>query len=1475
MRKASLAVLLCLAAWPMGTPAAEWVSLGGDPGTSPLIEVLESNNAQTIVEIAIPGMWVEEKVVAGNRYQILAVPEGGVLTHIGKPQMPVMARFVGIPPDKDITVCILERDCVTLIGYNVYPAQPPPMDIVESEEPPFAFDQEFYAQNRYYPAELATVGEPMIWRDYRVVLLTCKPFRFNSATGALKVCRRMKIKIEYSSQNPINVPRRRAAPTRVFGSMYRRFIINYEFLAGKTGVLPGGYLIITHDNFYDAAMQLASWKHSKGIPTTLTRLSEIPPGDSAAIHTYIRDAYDSWAVPPEFVLLVGDTPLLPVCHFYYNYNSPGFSNWVPNDHTYSLVAGTDYLSDVLIGRIPANTVTECATMVGKLVGYEEDPYLDETAWYEKAAGVAAEQPGRVFRRTCERIRGILLSHGYSQVDQIYEKTMSPEAARAALISSLNDGRSFLTFRGHGAEREWVFYGGGDYPPVLYPGDVSGLQNGRKQPIVIAPTCLANDYSYSSPCIGELFINQSNGAGGYFGATNVSFSFYNDSLAIGIYKAALVDGTCAFQAACNVGKLFMRIYFPEPDELTELTFYLMNMLGDPALEMWTDVPQNITAYHPDGIYVGPQPFTVDTDVRDALVCLYKGEEVYERGHTDNNGDLTLIINPETEGNLHVTVTKHNCSPHVGVVKVLTPLDPLRTDDLYALAGSTQRKITAGSAGNLHLVYVSGGAVFYAKSTDRGTNWEMELVTGSGHQPCIALDPQDNVHVAFGRGGQVYYSRKVGSSWQTTLVYEFQGLTMLSPALAVDQDNYAHLAFLEHSAPWYNIIRYTSFLVTEPPGPVEGITIQAQWPSLTLDQSGVPYVSYNNVPPNDDGWAYYVYREGSGWSDPTRLRVFPNSPRTMAACLETGSPPDYPVHKAWLECLPDINVRLVHDWELDFYANAPCRPSLGGPSGLVWVDRWYGFDVLFCKRLDWSWGKIFETGVSKNHSNPHAVYVATPTPTLYAVYLDVRPYPYEIRCEDEDMSVHPPPPGIPLTPTPVVCGSGGTRHNNALRLMRQPSGRIELGYTTGDYFYFTFREANEDTWAIPKFIGDGKYPALALDWGGNLNACWTREGPQDSTCDLYFTRRMEGIWAEPVVLYAGQVEKICSASCIVLPSDTAYVVWEQSPGDNFWQLKGGSFHVGDPQATFIDEVIDTATRAQPPASPSIAQDSQGKLHLVWDKDIDIYYGVREEGGWKDLENISESEAWSVSPCIDVHNDTVHVVWQEDMSGSGVYDVYYRSKKAVGAGWGDIENISWSLEANSIDPIVIPGSQVLWSEDIDGNYQICRSCFDSLTMGWSPPTVVLSTEADSRYPQAAFNPIPPCSLYVAWTEGDSSPYHLGFHKLPSDPSKGMAGTETAKGELPLPRVFGLSQSCPNPSRGDIMVRYQLPQDVHVSLRLFNLAGQVVRTLVHEAQRPGYYSVRWDGKDVLGKPLASGVYLCRLQAGDFTATKKMVVLR
>ncbi|UCE17144.1 MAG: T9SS type A sorting domain-containing protein [Gemmatimonadota bacterium] len=94
-------------------------------------------------------------------------------------------------------------------------------------------------------------------------------------------------------------------------------------------------------------------------------------------------------------------------------------------------------------------------------------------------------------------------------------------------------------------------------------------------------------------------------------------------------------------------------------------------------------------------------------------------------------------------------------------------------------------------------------------------------------------------------------------------------------------------------------------------------------------------------------------------------------------------------------------------------------------------------------------------------------------------------------------------------------------------------------------------------------------------------------------------------------------------------------------------------------------------------------------------------------------------------------------------------------------------------------------------------------------------------------------------------------------------------------IPSEYRLSQNYPNPFNPRTDIRYEIPggrSSIHTVLKVYNVLGQEVRTLVNEIKEPGYYQVTWDGRDDSGFEVSSGVYFYQIRTENFLDTKRMV---
>ena len=100
--------------------------------------------------------------------------------------------------------------------------------------------------------------------------------------------------------------------------------------------------------------------------------------------------------------------------------------------------------------------------------------------------------------------------------------------------------------------------------------------------------------------------------------------------------------------------------------------------------------------------------------------------------------------------------------------------------------------------------------------------------------------------------------------------------------------------------------------------------------------------------------------------------------------------------------------------------------------------------------------------------------------------------------------------------------------------------------------------------------------------------------------------------------------------------------------------------------------------------------------------------------------------------------------------------------------------------------------------------------------------------------------------------------------------------------PEVAGSNPACamvhqnyPNPFNPVTTLRYDLPENGHVNITIYDMLGREVKTLINQTQDAGYRSIIWDATNDYGKPVSAGIYLYQIHTGEFVQTKKMVLLK
>jgi hypothetical protein len=646
------AVLACAflatAAWGAAPTIEEAAAQTEEGGIE--FRVLESTSERTLVEIDIPAVVAESISVEGRTHDLLSVPGAYPYGEPGEPLLAVGGTFIAVPPASGVALRVLEESSEVLAGLDL-----PPLSAV-CREPGEAvvYDSEAYARPGFFPKASIAVGEPAIMRDFRVVPLRVYPLSYDATTGEVRVTTRLLVELDYSSPGSVNVKTRMGQPTKGFAAIYENLIANYEFVRPRyESDQRGKYIIITHDNYYSTILPLADWKHKRGMDVEIAKISQIG-SNTSSIKNYLQNAYDNWDVPPDYVLIVGDSEYVPTSD---------------NDNYYGRLEGGDYLVDVHIGRLTADSVSQCQLFLDKTMGYEHTPYMANLDWFRSGTLIinddspsdpnywADSQLANDYMEAADfvQIDWFVDTYGHNQND---------------VHAAVTEGRVLLMYRGQGVSNWWS-------PFACNPNQTNP---GYKLPVVMSATCASGNFT-SDGYPGENWMRAGSvgtpkGSVGFLGTSIVAshVSHYRSAVAQGFWTGLFSSGNTTIGAALTQGKYNLYLMYNHQYEYNG-----WNCQGDPELDVWTAIPAALEVSHAATVPANPNDFTVEvtiggSPVRSALVCVWSPDgpgagEVYEYGFTNNDGLVTLSISPLLSESLLVTVSGHNLHPHEGTVDVV--------------------------------------------------------------------------------------------------------------------------------------------------------------------------------------------------------------------------------------------------------------------------------------------------------------------------------------------------------------------------------------------------------------------------------------------------------------------------------------------------------------------------------------------------------------------------------------------------------------------------------------------------------------------------------------------------------------------------------------------------------------------------------------------------------------------------------------
>lgn len=670
-----------------------------------------NNNTTTIVH-NVSAVTLEQTDLEGLEGQFITMNGIHIANTAGAPDLPSSSTFVAIPNGSTPTVKMVNAKTKTIKDVDLVPAPQPQLDD-DNSPAVYQKDMSVYGRNAFYPATPYNISEVTTIRGVDMVQVGVMPFQYNPVTKELIVYEDLELELtteggdgtygDLRYRNPEwdqilsdMLLNREVLPEIDYGERLRK---HYE--SRETGC---EFIIITPDNeeFIQLADSIKKFRTDQGVPTGIYTVSQCGGNDGNSIRNFILNAYNNWDMPPAAVLILGDhnTDGTQGVVSYTMNNHPGGDGYNPyiSDHRYS-VTGNNHMPNVIIGRITGRDYDELYHMIKKDLDYERTPPTNPS-FYDEPITAMGFQLERWFQLCSEIVNGFMeheLGKHPVRVNAIYQGTpgsrwstyehtntvvnyFGPNGCEYIpsnmshltdwsgtgnkVNDAINSGAFILQHRDHGAEEVWG-------EPSYNTGYIRRLTN-PDLTFVMSCNCLTGRFNYGGTngdgCFAEVFHRHQHGALGLIAATQVSYSFVNDVYVWGMYDNMWPDfmPTYGTQHATNfirpafgnaAGKFFLRQSSWTDDYVKEITYYLFHHHGDPYMNLYSEVPQQLNVEMLPVVMAGSGQYQLKVD-EGASICLTVNDQII--GFDYGTGDIqNVAITPQVPGTtVKLTITKQN-------------------------------------------------------------------------------------------------------------------------------------------------------------------------------------------------------------------------------------------------------------------------------------------------------------------------------------------------------------------------------------------------------------------------------------------------------------------------------------------------------------------------------------------------------------------------------------------------------------------------------------------------------------------------------------------------------------------------------------------------------------------------------------------------------------------------------------------------
>jgi hypothetical protein len=229
-------------------------------------------------------------------------------------------------------------------------------------------------------------------------------------------------------------------------------------------------------------------------------------------------------------------------------------------------------------------------------------------------------------------------------------------------------------------------------------------------------------------------------------------------------------------------------------------------------------------------------------------------------------------------------------------------------------------------------------------------------------------------------------------------------------------------------------------------------------------------------------------------------------------------------------------------------------------------------------------------------------------------------------------------------------------------------------------------------------------------------------------------------------------------------------------------------------------------------------------------------------------------------------VHIVWVDNRDGD--YEIYYKGSMDGGANWGADTRLTNHAAASLHPSVAVSDSlqgrvHVVWMDYLEGSNEVFYKRSGDAGLSWESNIRLTNAANGSEYPSVVG--LPRGGAHVLWQDRRDGNYEIYYKRNPTDNIDAIDMTGSG-----LPEKIALEQNYPNPFNPATTIRYSIPSPRFVTLGVYDILGCEIALLVSERKQAGFHEV-----DFNTTHLPTGVYFYRFQAGDFSETRKLILVK